>query len=481
MVMATLGMAALCRDAATGQVTPVNQTINQTVNGVNIVGDTLYVSFYKVNGSMFFLGTLASNNIAALNLVSNAVNGLFVVSNNFVTVSNNFRVVSNSWAAVAASLTTDGSGDLTAGGNLTVNDNLTVEGSLFGAYWLDWYNNAYGVSPGMVPTAIGTDGSWQWQALPSLPTTMNFDGGAIYSDGSGDIYAAAVQAELWDSGDSSGGGGQVPTANGNGTWTWQTPPTLPYTLNFDGGAIYSDGSGDLYATTVKAQLWDNGYSSGGSGQVPTANGDGTWAWQPPATANVVSGGGTMNFDGGNITSDGGGDVTIAGTASFMGGQTVIDYGSGGVQLKINGGSGYQSGGAQIDVAGTVCMTAGGEVDVGNGGSFTDPSPGAGYDVKCGGAAGGITSIGQINANGGFFINNQNFVDGSGNVTAASIQTPQLQDSITSSGTGGQVAMAQGDGTWVWQTPMPQVFTNAAGARFALVVNAQTNGFIFVPQ
>ena len=267
-----------------------------------------------------------------------------------------------------------------------------------------------------------------------------------------------------------------------------------YTLDVNGsfgadsGNFFSDGSGNVTAVSVRANLLDmNGSDAYGyPGYVPTANGDGTWTWQTPTTGMVSGGGGgsggTMNFDGGNITSDGGGDVTIGGTASFMGGQTVIDYGSGGVQLKINGGSGYQSGGAQIDVAGTVCMTAGGEVDVGNGGGFTDPSPGYGYDLKCGGTQGGITSIGRINANGGYLINNQTFVDGSGNVTAASVQSPQLRDSTSSSGAGSQVATAQGDGTWAWQTPPPPqtVFTNARGARFGLMVNATTNGFIFVP-
>jgi len=525
-------MAALCRDAATGQVTPVNTTTQQNANGTMITGDTMFVAFTKVNGSMLFLGTLASNNIAALNTVSNAVNALQVGGLNFVIVSNNFRVVSNAWAAFAADVTSD------SGGNVTMGGNLTVGGSIFGAYLLDSYSDSYGVSAGMVATSLGSDGSWQWQAPssfpditdsggnvgvnnnlvvngnlsaatlsdsygstpaygmvatsvgtdgtwqwmtpPTLPSTLSFDGGSITSDGSGDATFVSIYAQqLKDSSSWTGSAGYYAQANGSGGWAWTE---WPYTLSYDGGAVYSDGSGNLYATALKAELWDSGYSSGGSGQTPTANGDGTWTWQTPPTAMVSGGGGggggTMNFDGGSITSDGGGDVTIGGTASFMGGQTVIDYGSGGVQLKINGGSGYQSGGAQIDVAGTVCMTAGGEVDVGNGGSFTDPSPGVGYDVKCGGAAGGITSIGQINANGGYLINNQTLVDSSRNVTAASVQA-QLRDRNSSSGAGGQVATAQGGGTWLWQTPQT-VFTNAHGARFGLMVDATTNGFVFVP-
>ena len=350
-----------------------------------------------------------------------------------------------------------------------------------GSFQADQLMDSYGDTPasGMVATSVGSDGTWQWMTPPTLPSTLNFDGGSITSDGSGDATFVSIYAQqLKDSSSWTGSAGYYAQANGSGGWAWTEWPT---TLSYDGGAVYSDGSGNLYATALKAELWDSGYSSGGGGQTPTANGDGTWTWQTPATAMVSGGGGTMNFDGGSITSDGGGDVTIGGTASFMGGQTVIDYGSGGVQLKINGGSGYQSGGAQIDVAGTVCLTAAGEVDVGNGGSFTDPSPGYGYDVKCGGGGGGITSIGQINANGGFLINNQTLVDGSGNVTATSVQAPQLQDSAPSSGACGQVATAQGGGTWLWQTPPPQnVFTNAHGARFGLMVNATTNGFIFVP-
>jgi len=410
-----------------------------------------------------------------------------------------------------------------------------------GSFQADQLMDSYGDTPaiGMVATSVGTDGTWQWQTPLALPTTLNFDSGNITSDGSGNASFVSIYAQqLKDSSSWTGSAGYYAQANGSGGWAWTE---WPYTLSYDGGAVYSDGSGNLYATALKAELWDCGYSSGGSGQTPTANGDGTWTWQTP-TAGMISGGGgsggTMNFDGGSITSDGGGDVTIGGTASFMGGQTVIDYGSGGVQLKINGGSGYQSGGAQIDVAGTVCMTAGGEVDVGNGGSFTDPSPGYGYDVKCGGSQGGITSIGQINANGGFLLGNQTLVDSDGNVWAQTfnpISDRARKERIVPLAPTNALAMAMALDDYAWRFkahtntvghvqpasgtefgPMAQdwhavtglgggtnismtsmsglllgaiqglaqgqgIFTNAQGARFALVVNAQTNGFIFVPR
>jgi hypothetical protein len=425
----------------------------------------------------------------------------------------------------------------------------------------------------MVATSVGTDGTWQWMTPPTLPSTLNFDGGSITSDGSGNLTATGFRGGLLDTSGNSGPATYVPTANGDGTWTWAALtgggsggsfPDFPDitdsggvvtvagsfssgSFSSDRGGVATDGGGDMTVDKLTAnsalftsELWatslmDNNFSSGTAGSVPTADGDGSWMWAPGGGGGS---GGTMNFDGGNITSDGGGDVTVTGTASFMQGQTVIDYGSGGVQLKINGGSGYQSGGAQIDVAGTICMTAGGEVDVGNGGSFTDPSPGYGYDVKCGGSQGGITSIGQINANGGFLLGNQTLVDSDGNVWAQTfnpISDRARKERIVPLAPTNALAMAMALDDYAWRFkahtntvghvqpasgtefgPMAQdwhavtglgggtnismtsmsglllgaiqglaqgqgIFTNAQGARFALVVNAQTNGFIFVPR
>ena len=384
-------LAALSRDAATGQVTPVNTTTQQDANGTMITGDTLFTAFTKVNGSLLFLGVLASNNVAALNTVSNAVNAMQygALSNNFVLVSNNFTVVSNAWAAFTATsstilrsggamafdqraaapyamqITSDGNGNMTVGGGLTVN------GSIVGTYLVDSDNDT--PAAGMVATSVGTDGTWQWVTPPAFPTTLNLDSGNITSDGSGDASFVSIYAQqLKDSGGGTGSAGSFAQANGSGGWAWTAWPT---TLSYDSGAIYSDSSGDLYATILKAELWDNGYSTGSSGYIPTANGDGTWTWTAWPT--------TLNYDSGNVVSDGSGDVT-----------------------------------------------------------------------------------------------------------AVSVQA-QLWDSTSSSGGSGQVATAQGDGTWLWQTASAMaaaaggdggnIVTNAAGARFALVVNAQTNGFIFVPQ
>ena len=58
---------------AWAQIVPINTTENQTVNGVNITGDTLLAGATKINSDLYFLGLLSSNSVVALNTVSNTV------------------------------------------------------------------------------------------------------------------------------------------------------------------------------------------------------------------------------------------------------------------------------------------------------------------------------------------------------------------------------------------------------------------------
>ncbi len=157
-------------------------------------------------------------------------------------------------------------------------------------------------------------------------------------------------------------------------------------------------------------------------------------------AKIVLSGGSTNLKGevitpNNILDDGSGNLTIGGTGSFLGGAILFQQGSNGEQIQIGTGSGYQGGGAQLDIIGTIAIAAAGEVDVGNGGIFTDPSPGNAYDIKCGGSCGGITSLGGINANDGFMVNNSVVIDGSSNATFASVSVG-----------GGSNQFLKGDGT-----------------------------------
>ena len=124
-------------------------------------------------------------------------------------------------------------------------------------------------------------GGWGWAAWP---TALNYDGGSITSDGSGNITATGFYGSLLDTYYSSGSIGYYSHANGDGTWSWAEWPS---TLNYDSGSVVSDGSGDVTAVSVQAQLWDSTTSSGSGGQVATAQGDGTWLWQSPASAMVA--------------------------------------------------------------------------------------------------------------------------------------------------------------------------------------------------
>jgi hypothetical protein len=73
------------------------------------------------------------------------------------------------------------------------------------------------------------------------------------------------------------------------------------TMNYDSGNITSDGSGNINAVGFKGSLIDYVSSAGSSGNYAKANGDGTWQWEPwPAT---------LNYDSANITSDGSGNLT----------------------------------------------------------------------------------------------------------------------------------------------------------------------------
>ena len=279
-------IALLLAVAAPAQIVPVDTTTNQIIRGVAITGDTLFISFTKLNADVYFVGQLASNNIAALLIVSNTVTLLVPLTANFNEVSNNFESVSNAFITVsnevvsglslttlnfdAGKITSDGSGDITA---------VSITAQL----WDDDY--ASGTS-GNVPTANG-DGTWTWAAATSaLPPGMTeyTSDSVLYAQ-----FAGGFQADLLE--DSYGNGGSpgavATTLDGGGTWEWQP---LPTTMNYDGGAITSDGSGDITAVSIVAELWDNSDSSGTAGYVPTANGDGTWTWAPDlglAAGNVV--------------------------------------------------------------------------------------------------------------------------------------------------------------------------------------------------
>ncbi len=129
---------------------------------------------------------------------------------------------------------------------------------------------------------VNLSNAWSAFVATNVPggtaATMSFDGGTITSDGSGNATFVSIFAQqLKDSGGSTGSSGNYAQANGSGGWYWTA---WPATLNFDSSDITSDGSGNITASSFKGNLIDDTSSSGLATFVPTANGDGSWTWQP---------------------------------------------------------------------------------------------------------------------------------------------------------------------------------------------------------
>jgi hypothetical protein len=216
---------------------------------------------------------------AAVGAQSNRINVVIV---NIATISNQLTTTMATVAAFPGANINNGSVNSNKfdGGTMSwLNSMPTSPGNNL----LDKYYS-YG-SANYVPVADGS-GQWAW-ATPPWPSTMSFDSGNITSDGSGNASFVSIFAQqLKDSGYSTGSADYYAKANGSGGWYWTQWPT---TLNYDSGTITSDGSGNLAATSFRGSLLDNGWSSGPSGYIPVANGDGTWTW----TFSGGGGGGTF--------------------------------------------------------------------------------------------------------------------------------------------------------------------------------------------
>jgi hypothetical protein len=401
-------MAALCRDAATAQLVPVDTTTHQTVGGVAITGDPMVVSFTKLNGDVYFLGTLASNNVASL-AVMNTAWSTFLLTNQpghvglGVVNSNDFDPGTMWW--LANCLTPDSSGKVTAtsfkgglldnagsgglttyvptangdgtwtwaaptgggssypdisdsGGNVTIANNLSIQNG-FSSDWGQIYSDGDGDFTVGGAFSIGICNS----GMINNSAQFTSDGDLFYSDGGGNVTATGFKGSLLDELGNSGMATYVPTANGDGTWTWAagggggsfpdisdsggfvlltgnlaisgtfvsdsgdfksdgSGNVIMNSLSSDRGQITTDGGGDLsiasnvnadkasFNQTTPGEIWDDVGNNGGAGQVITANGDGTWNW---AAGSGGGGGGVMNFDSGAINSDGSGDAHFGGS------------------------------------------------------------------------------------------------------------------------------------------------------------------------
>jgi hypothetical protein len=315
-----------------GQLNTINSTLSGFSTEYDPYGTAFTVGFWCTNYTRYVVGTNTVAWLGCLNAESN------VLQNDITALTNN---VNSLWSALGGSGGLLHSGGQMAFDQMTAppypmqiysdgNGNLTVDGSIKATYLLDSYSDtpaagyvatsqgtdgtwewqaiplptgfseytsggilfanfagnfqttylsdSYSDTPaaGYVATSQGTDGTWQWQALPAFPTTLNFDSGNITSDGDGNASFVSIHAQqLQDSGGGTGSSGYFAQADGSGGWSWTA---WPATLNYDAGDITSDGAGNIAATGFRGSLLDNGDSSGASGSVLMANGDGSWTW-----------------------------------------------------------------------------------------------------------------------------------------------------------------------------------------------------------
>jgi len=258
-----------------GQLDTLNSEYSGLGSAFDPIGLGYAIGLSCTNHTLYAVGTNTVAWLGCLNLESN------VLQSDITALTNN---VNSLWTTLGGStvlhpgdqmafdrataspyspqITSDGSG------------NLTVNGSLHASYLSDSYSSL--PVPGYVATSQGTDGTWQWQALPVFPTTLNLDSGNISSDGSGNAYFVSIQAQqLKDTGGGTGNSGDYAKANGSGGWSWTA---WPPTLNYDSGLLTSDGGGNVTTTSVRAGLSDGNGSTGTSGYLPVANGSGGWTW-----------------------------------------------------------------------------------------------------------------------------------------------------------------------------------------------------------
>ncbi len=92
-----------------------------------------------------------------------------------------------------------------------------------------------------------------------------------------------------------------------------------------------------------------------------------------------------------------GAMNVTGALLINGGYSWDGPGYGALEVESQGG-------CSARFLGPVCMGAD---------SFSDPSDGYEYDLKCGGTVGGITAFGSFNTNAGYLVNNSTVIDASG--------------------------------------------------------------------
>ena len=218
-----------------------NKSYTTTNPATVTIGDPIPTAFSKVNGNFVYM----SNQLFQALLLPNQINMNWQtysvgLSNYMTTLAYNMGVT-NAWI---------------------INHVATNHGSGYyftnGFYWGTFYGDGRNVlisgtnlDTGTVNSNAQDYATLTWlQSLLTPGAHMNFDGGLITSDGSGNLVGTTWRGGLIDNGYSSGPSGYIPVANGDGTWTWQTTNTPP--------AIVIPDTGGMGGTTIMLNAQDNG-------------------------------------------------------------------------------------------------------------------------------------------------------------------------------------------------------------------------------
>jgi hypothetical protein len=199
----------------------VDTSTPSVISGVTHYGDIFPVPWNKMNSNSVFFATWLTNLNAGLITVSNTATSNTVsfalvnlqTGTNTTAISNLTVLVNSLTNRVANSVTNTGTG-------------YTLTGTWYGdGTWLAL--NGTNLASGTVNTNALDAATLAW--LQTMPTPG---------------------ANLLDNANSAGSAGQVPLANGDGTWTWQTTNAPP--------AIIIQDTGGMGGTTLMLNAQDNG-------------------------------------------------------------------------------------------------------------------------------------------------------------------------------------------------------------------------------
>ncbi|MCI4625970.1 MAG: SBBP repeat-containing protein [Candidatus Magnetoovum sp. WYHC-5] len=277
-----------------------------------------------------FLGGSGSDD--GYGITSDGSGNVYVTGYSGATWGSPLRAYTSNGDIVAAKLTTDGAlnwNTFLGGSNTDYGRGITPDGSgnvyVIGVSTATWGSplRAYTSNEDILVAKLTSDGALNWNTF--LGGSNTDYGRGITSDSSGNVYVTGYSAANWDTPIRAYNAWQDIVAaklTSDGALIWHT--FLGGSNTDDGYGITPDGSGNVYVTGYSAANWGT--------PIRAYN-----AWQDIVAAKLTSDGALIRhtFLGGSggdygrgITSDGSGNVYVAGHSSANWSAPIRDYTSG---------------------------------------------------------------------------------------------------------------------------------------------------------